>query len=388
MDITLFFAGVFLLTLALGVLLEKIRIPWIFSALLIGLGLATYNPFSDITSSSEFRFMATLGMYFMLFIIGFELDVKQIFSSNRFIFKTTMAVVFAEALIGSIIIHYIFHVGWSIAVLVAASFATVGEEVLLPILDEFHITKTKLGQAILGVGVLDDVVEVATIVAASVLVGRSFGHGEVQIWLNLAILGVLFLILFTVIKLRKEIVRFKFKDIKSSFLFVMFVFFSFLGLGMFAESAALGALLAGMALKNMLPEKRLKFIESEIITLAYGFFGPLFFVWVGLETDVSYLIKYPLLIILILLMTNFTKIGTSVLVAHKNLGWRQSVVLGIGLCVKFSTSVVIIKYLFEKGLIMNDLYSVLIGTTILFKFIVPFSMSFFIKKWNLSPKKA
>ena len=69
----MFLAGVFLLTFLLGRLLEKIRIPWIFSALLIGLGLAAYNPFTEVTDSSSFIFLAELGMFFLLFIIGFVL---------------------------------------------------------------------------------------------------------------------------------------------------------------------------------------------------------------------------------------------------------------------------------------------------------------------------
>ena len=55
-----------------------------------------------------------------------------------------------------------------LAILVALSFATVGEAVLIPILDEFRLTKTKLGQTIPGVGILDDVIEVLLLVFITV----------------------------------------------------------------------------------------------------------------------------------------------------------------------------------------------------------------------------
>ena len=77
-NLMLFLAGVFLVTFLVGRLLEKFRIPWIFSALLIGLGLAAYNPFKEITSSEPFIFLAQLGMYFLLFIIGFEINFAEI----------------------------------------------------------------------------------------------------------------------------------------------------------------------------------------------------------------------------------------------------------------------------------------------------------------------
>ncbi len=383
MSLILFLAGVFLATFLIGRLLEKIRIPWIFSALLIGLALAAYNPFLEITSSSSFLFLAEMGMFFLLFVIGFELDIKKIWKSSKFLFRITAVIIFAETFFGTLLVHYVFGVSWLISVLVASSFATVGEAVLLPILDEFKLVKTKLGQTILGIGVLDDVIEVLTIIAASIIIGRSVGHTSFNIVSNLLILASLFGLAFILVKFRKYLTSFKYKDISSFFLFVIFFIFLLIGIGQFVESAALGALLAGIALRNAIPKNILNFIDSEVKTMTYGFFAPIFFLWVGIETNISYILKFPLLILLIMVMTKTTKIGSCYLMGKKVLGKKKSIILGVSLCVKFSTSIVIIKLLFEKGLIHSDLYSVLIGTTIAFKFIVPFLMSYLITRWNI-----
>jgi len=383
MELILFLAGVFLLTFLIGRLLEKIRIPWIFSALLIGLGLAAYNPFVDITNSSSFIFLAKLGMFFLLFIIGFELDVKKILKNRSFIFKTTFVIIFTETLFGTLLVHYVFGVSWLISALVASSFATVGEAVLLPILDEFKLIKTRLGQTILDIGVLDDVVEVLTIVVASIIIGHSVGHTHFNILANLLILCSLFGLVFILVKFREHIKSFKYKDIPSFFILVLFFIFLFIGIGGFVESAALGALLAGIALKNIIPNRILNLIDSEIRIMAYGFFAPIFFLWVGIDTDVGYLLKFPMLILLVVVMTKTTKIVSSYLMGRKVLGTKKSIILGISLCVKFSTSIVIIKLLFEKGLIQSDLYSVLIGTMIVFKFVVPLLLSYLITRWKI-----
>ncbi len=387
MEIILFLAGVFLLTFLIGRLLEKIKIPWVFSALLIGLGLAAYNPFSDITSSSEFSLLAHLGMYFLLFIIGFELDIKEILKQGNFIFKTTAVIIIAETFFGTLLVHYVFDVSWLVSILVAGSFATVGEAILLPILDEFKLVKTRLGQTILGIGVLDDVVEIITIIFASVIIGQASGHAHFNIWINLLILGLLIGLAFISIKFHDKIHIFKFKDIPSLFLFILFFIFLFIGIGLFVESAALGAILAGVALRNIIPKKNLNFIDSEIKTMSYGFFAPIFFLWVGIDTDISYLIKFPLLILLVMLMTKSTKIISSYFMGRKVLGSKKSIILGISLSVKFSTSIVIIKLLFENGIIQSDLYSVLVGTTIAFKFVVPFLLSYLITKWKIGFSK-
>ncbi|RLE39340.1 hypothetical protein DRJ17_01305 [Candidatus Woesearchaeota archaeon] len=387
MNLILFLATVFLATFLIGRLLEKIRIPWIFSALLIGLVLAAYNPFKEITTSPEFVFLAHLGMYFLLFIIGFELDIKEILSSSKFIIKTTFIIIFAEAIIGSILVHYIFGLSWLIAGLLSLSFATVGEAVLLPILDEFNLVKTKLGQTILGIGVLDDVIEVLTIIIIVVILGRSTGYTHLSIWINLLILFSLFVLVFILTKLKKYFSSFKYKDIPSFFLLVIFFIFLFIGLGKYVESAALGALLAGIALKNIIPRKILKFIDSEIRTLAYGFLAPIFFLWVGLDVNMPYLLKYPLLVLLFIVVIKAIKVSSSYIMGRKVLGPKKSILLGISLSVKFSTSVVIIKLLFENNLISSGVYSVFIGTKVLFKFIVPFLLSYLITKWKIGFSK-
>ncbi|MFO8016828.1 MAG: cation:proton antiporter [Candidatus Woesearchaeota archaeon] len=383
MSLILFLAGAFLVTFIIGRLLERVRVPWIFSALLIGLGLAAYNPFSEITSSESFNFLAQLGMFFLLFIIGFELDLSKVKRHGRFIVKTTLAILIAETVFGSLLVHYVFGASWLISILVASSFATVGEAVLLPVLDEFRLIKTDLGQTIIGVGVLDDIVEVLTVIFATVLISRSAGHTHFNIWTNILVLAFLFGIAFAIPKLRKHLISFRYKDIPSFFLFVIFFIFLLIGIGQLVESAALGALLAGMAMRNMIPEKILNYIDSEIKTMAYGFFAPIFFLGVGLDTDISYLVRFPLLILLVMVMTKVTKVVSSYLVGRKELGSKKSILLGVSLCVKFSTSVVIIKLLFEKGLIQSDLYSVLIGTMIAFKFIVPLLLSYLITKWGI-----
>ncbi|MEJ2279169.1 MAG: cation:proton antiporter [Candidatus Lokiarchaeota archaeon] len=87
LNIFLFLGAIFLLTYLIGMLIEKIHIPWIFAALILGFVLAIYNPFSSITSSSTFDFLSQLGMYFLLFIIGFEIDLKQMKKMGKLISK-------------------------------------------------------------------------------------------------------------------------------------------------------------------------------------------------------------------------------------------------------------------------------------------------------------
>jgi len=387
MNLALFLGGIFLFTFFFGILLEKIRLPGIFAALILGLGAAFYNPFEVLTSSEIFQFLAWLGMYFLLFLIGFELDLKKIKKLGKFIIRSTFFIIFFEAIFGSLLIHFVFGYSWFISILVALSFATVGEAILIPILDEFKLTKTKLGQSILGIGILDDIIEVLIIVLAILTVPILIGEGVEKIpnigelWVILFSLFVLFIFTLAIIKLKKRVSKMKLKGIEAISLLILAIFFLFIGIGKFAEAAAIGALLAGIAVKNFLPKERIAGVESQIKTLTYSFFGPIFFFWVGVGTNINYLISAPLLILLVIVVVNGAKISASYLVGHKELGTKPSILMGIALGVRFSTSIVIIKFLFEKTLIGMELYSVLIATTIAFTFIIPLLLSYLIPKW-------
>jgi Kef-type K+ transport system membrane component KefB len=110
----------------------------------------------------------------------------------------------------------------------------------------------------------------------------------------------------------------------------------------------------------------------------------MFFIWVGLSMDISYLTAFPLLVIAIVALSNSVKIVGSYIVGRKELGRKQSILMGIALSVRFSTSIVITKILLDSGLIGTDLFSVIIASSIVFKFLVPVMFSRLIVLWKVS----
>lgn len=382
MNMPLFLALMFLFTFLVGRLLERLRIPWIFAALLLGVLLAINNPFSVLTDSQTFVFLAQLGMYFLLFMIGFELDLDQMKQSSRFIFQATFFIILLEAIFGTLLIYFVFGYDLIISSLVALSFATVGEAILVPILDEFRAVNTKLGQAIIGIGTLDDAIELLVLILVVLMLGTG-GVTAAHIATILMALAVLFLLTYSLIWLKKRGQRFAFFGMETLFLFALFVLFLFIGIGEYAHVGALAALLAGVGLRSFVPKVRMALIETELKAVCYGLFAPLFFVWVGLTMDMHYLLAYPLLILLVVTVSNGAKLLGSYIVARRELGGRQSILLGIGLSVRFSTSIVVVKLLFEHKLIDVDLYSVVVASSIAFKFIVPLLFARLLVRWQV-----
>ena len=383
MNLFLLLALIYISTFLLGRLLEKVNIPWIFASLLLGLILSVYNPFSAITSSQTFKFLAEIGMYFLLFIIGFEIDLTTFKKYSKFIFKATAFIIFFEAILGALFIHSVFNYPWFISFVIALSFATVGEAILIPILDKFKLVNTKLGQSIIGIGAFDDIIEVFTLILVMFLIGRKADVPHVNLALILLSLLALFSLTVWLTKLKNRGSKFEFSGIEHLLIFVFFIFFLFLGIGEYAHATAIAAILSGISLKTFIPNKRLKLIESDIKSMAYGFFTPIFFFWVGSTINFNSIFSYPLLLLLVLIISNGAKILASLIISRKEMSRKESFLLGIGLSARFSTSIIIIKILYDKFLIDSRLYSILVVSSA-FSVFIPLIFSYLLTKWNMS----
>jgi len=379
-NIFIFLGIALLLTYFIGRIIEKrFQIPWIFAALLVGAIVSTINPIKEIATSENFSFLAQIGMYLLLFLIGFEINIRKFKSTGKFIVKSSFLIIFLEGIVGGIVIHLAFDYSWMISFLVSLSFATVGEAILVPILDKFKLTNTRLGQMIIGIGTVDDIVEIFSLIFVVILVGSGM-YEKVNPIIIITSLIILIIIPFILSLLNKHIKKINISSHNTLFLITLMIFFLFLGIGSFAEAAALGAIIAGISIKNFIPFQKKETIEKQVRIITYGLFAPIFFLWVGAEIDFKILLASPLLILLVVAVSKSMKLLGSYIVARKRLGTKKSLILGVALSVRFSTSIIIIKILHDNNLIKDDLFSVIIASSIIFKFIIPVILSHLLKQ--------
>jgi len=382
-------------SLGFGYLLEKyLKIPWMFASLFFGLALSTFGLFKGTIESDVFKLLETFGMYFLLFIIGFNLDFGRMGRLKKYVVLGTIVIISFEGFFGSLLLYFAFpaEVSYSflVALITALSFATVGEAVLLPILAEFKVIKTDFGQLTLGIGTLDDIIEVLMLAVVAVLPGF-LSTTQVQsmpdplsILLDLACLLLLTLIM---IKLGGKIKRILEKNHPPPYvssLMTLLVCFSFIALGgfIFESLATVGAIFGGMVFRGLLPKERLYQNEKAVEFLGYVFLSPLFFLSIGASVSVTSLLIYPSLIALVWAVAKGSKLLSSFLLFRKLLGNKYSLLLGLGLSVRFSTSLIVQFILLNSGFISLALYSALVATAIFMK---PIIISIY--SWALSREK-
>ncbi len=380
-------------SLGFGYLLQKyLKIPWMFASLFFGLVLSTLGLFKGTIESDVFKLLETFGMYFLLFIIGFNIDFRTMGRLKRYVVIGTIVIICFEGFLGSLLLYFVFPAEVSnsllVALVTALSFATVGEAVLLPILAEFKVIQTTFGQLTLGIGTLDDIIEVLMLAVVAVLPGFLSTTQVQSIPDPLFIfsgLGCLLLLTLIMIKFGGKIRGILEKNHPPSYvssLLTLLVCFSFIALGgfVFESLATVGAIFGGMVMRGLLPKERLSENEKAVEFLGYIFLSPLFFLSIGASVSVT--VIYPLLIVLILIVANTSKYITSFLLFRKLLGSKHSLLLGVGLGVRFSTSIIVQFILLGSGFISLTLYSALIATAIIMKPII-----IGIYSWGLSKGK-
>jgi len=381
MEILLLAIVTYLAIIIIGYWMHKyLRMPWMFTVVLLGFALSSLGLFQETVKSDIFLFLSKMGMLFFLFTIGLDLEFEKIKQLGWYIVVGDILLTLTEGLALGSLFFFVFpqfvNHSFLIALIAGIAFGTVGEVILLAILEEFGIASTKFGQLALGIGVFDDIFEIgalAIIVALPSIInnnGASVFKSSFEILLTL--LGI-FLATFLLSKLGKILEKPIEKIPDTSFVFpfliflVMFSFLYFSSLGN-ENLGVVAAIFSGIAIQGLLfPKKLVQQYKKPIYFVGNMFLGPFFFLSLGSKISFNSLLTYPLFVLAIILISLAVRVVISYLLFNKILGKKPAAILGVGLCTKFSTSVVSENLLFSSGLIAQPLYSAIMAAFIILK---------------------
>jgi Kef-type K+ transport system membrane component KefB len=368
----------FAFSLGAGFLLEKyLRMPWMFSALFLGIIFSSFGLFQVTIQDETFNVLSTMGMLFLLFMIGFNLEIGQMKRFGKQILKGAILIIGLEAGIVGALLFFLFPTEIDnsplVAIVVALSFATVGEAVLLPILAKFSLLKTRFGQLTLGIGTLDDVLEVLTLIIIPFLpiflpTLHVQGFPD-PTFVVLDLVGI-FILTLALVKIASKIKHILVNNVSFGFIrpvVIMLIFFSFVVVGSFVfdSLAAISAIFGGIVARSLLPTENFESDEKVVNFFGYIVLSPLFFLSVGASMSFASVFVYPLLIVVILASTISAKLSGAYLLFRKVLGRNHSLLLGLGLSIRFSTGLIVQYVLLISGLISLDLYSALIASAVI-----------------------
>lgn len=293
------------------IILQRLKlniIPVVVAEILMGLIIGK-SGFNLVEQDMWLETLSTLGFIFLMFLSGLEIDFSAFSSKKK---RETLpngklepksfptaSLIFAAILVLSIGLSFLFVLAGFVesAFLMTIIIATISLGVVVPTLKEANIMKSVIGQIILLVAVIADLVTMI-LLAIFASIHESGGNN----WL-LLILFVAGLILYFV---GRRIKNNKLMDtlsrgtvqIGTRAVFALIIFLVALSESVGAEHI-LGAFLAGVLVSLLSPNEEL---VHQLDSFGYGFLIPIFFVMIGVEMDLWSLFTDPKLLLFIPLL--------------------------------------------------------------------------------------
>ncbi len=367
-----------------GILASKLGQPGVFGELIVGiligpsiagfvsqslLGTPLFiNP--EAPAGQFMGLLGQLGIIILMFIAGMSIDVDEFKRAGKPSTIVAASGVVVAFLLGfgaaSIFGWTLIEAGFAGGILVATS---VG--ITVRTLMEIRVLHTKVGMTILGAAVIDDVMG---IIILSILSGLAFGAlSFLGIAETLALMGAFFaavlLIGFKVVpRILVYAGRFRVDEIVLSIALALAFLVAALA-EMVSVAAITGAFLVGLIASRSPAASSLK---DKVSTVGYGLLVPLFFVNMGIQTDLQALGAVSLLAIAFLAIAMFDKIvGCGIGALLSGYGVKDSLRVGIGMMPRAEVALIMAAIGVSSGVVGQSLLSMTVMVVLLTSLVTP-----------------
>lgn len=279
----LFFSVILFIILLSPLVLRKLKIPGVIGLIISGVIIGPHG-FNIIESNEAIELFSTIGLLYIMFIAGLELDMNdfKIFRNKSLAFGFfTFAI---PMLIGYPVCYYLLAYSSNASLLTASMFAT-HTLVAYPIVSKYGVSKNQAVAITIGGTILTDT---AVLILLAIILGRASGQIDQGFWIQLTLSITTFTaIVFLVIP---QIAKWFFNKLESEkhshYIFVLSaVFFT----AFLAEIAGLepiiGAFLAGLALNKLIPHSSA--LMNRIDFIGNALFIPFFLISVGMLVNLQ-----------------------------------------------------------------------------------------------------
>lgn len=285
----LIFSLILFIILLSPILLRRLNIPGIIGLIIAGVAVGPYG-FNILEKTSAVDLFSTIGLLYIMFIAGLELDMNE-FKSNRN--KSLLFGFFTFIIplgIGFPVCFYLLNYDFNASFLTASMFAT-HTLVAYPIVSKLGVSKNQAVAVTVGGTILTDT---AVLIILAVIMGNAQGNLNTEFWIRLGVsLAIFSAIMFLLIpRIAKWFFRKLESEKHSHYIFVLSIVF----LAAFLAEVAgvepiIGAFVAGLALNKLIPQSSA--LMNRIEFIGNSLFIPFFLISVGMLVDVSVILSGP-----------------------------------------------------------------------------------------------
>lgn len=380
-DFLLFVAIILLSTKIFGLLSQKVNMPQVVGALLVGvlLGPSCLN----ILHETDFlEKSAEIGVIFLMFLAGLDTDLEDLKATGKS--SVVIAVVGVLIPLGSgFLTYYLFFQGQhpdSALFLKSAFIGTVltatSVSITVETLREMGKLKGKVGTSILGAAIIDDIlgIIVLTVITSFTAPDVKIGAVLLKIFLFFIFIAICWFFVFRLF--RKLEIVYGTKRRVAIYAVSFCLLMAYISEVFFGVADITGAYFAGLILCNVTETK--SYIASKINITSYMFFTPIFFASMGIKTVVTgmstELIFFTIALLLVAIFSKIIGCGLGAkLCGFSN---RDSLTIGIGMISRGEVALIVAQKGEQAGLISESLFPAIVLVVIVTTLITPILLKF------------
>jgi Kef-type K+ transport system membrane component KefB len=363
-------------------LLKKFNIPAITSIMIAGIIIGPYG-LNILQLDETLKVIADFGAIMLMFLAGLEVDnetLKEEFKNS--IVLSLFSLVIPG--IGGYLIGQYLGLGFIGSLLYAVIFASHSVAIVYSLLEELKMVKTRLGTIILSSTIT---VDLFTLLLLSVVIKLGVSGEGVGMFLLETFMYIVILLL-AIPYLSKYILGIFEKLHAQRIHYVLFIIFIAIIVGeIIGIHPIVGAFICGVAVSEALTkEEHDELLNKNLNAIGYGFFIPIFFLVLGMETNVGVIFDLNNLeLLLITLVSAIALKFISGYVALRILGFDRikNTIGGLLTVPKISASLVAASIGKELGLIGNEIFVTIVALSVITATITPILIKqIFVRKCN------
>ncbi len=325
--------------------------------------------------------LGELGVIFLMFIAGLEIDLDEMLKSGRVALLAGIFGVIAPLVLGTftaLAFNYPVWPGVFIGIILTATSVSISAQTLL----ELGVLRSKEGVGLLGAAVVDDVLAILVLSIFVAITGESNANpaGVIAVVIRMGVFLVLAILLGTrlIPRLAHWVEELPVSEGVMAFVIIVTLLYAWSAEVVGEFAAITGAFLAGL----FFARTSIRYtIERGMHTLTYAFFVPIFLIGIGLKANARALglegLGFATAIVVVAILAKVIGCGLGARLGGFNA--RESLRVGVGMISRGEVGLIVAGIGLGENLIAQNVYSTMVvmvlattlATPILLRWVFP-----------------
>jgi Kef-type K+ transport system membrane component KefB len=374
LQILLFIAVIILGAKLSGAAAVRVGLPLVLGELLAGVllgptvlnigALQCFAPapgLGAVSVEAVFKVLAEIGVVLLMFVAGLETDIAMMRMAVAPALSAASGGVILP-LVGGCLLARSFGFGWQEAIFMGTILTATSVTITAQTLMNLNQIRSKPGSTILGAAVIDDVlglIVLSLVIALGSPLAHSGGAGRTGLLLTLArMVGCLIILFWLGPPLTRWVLsqssRLHIPHPEVAAAVIIAFLFAFQAEWLGGMAAITGSYLAGLFVAATPAHES---VSNDLRSMATSFFGPLFFVSVGLAVNARQLGGHPGFLVLLLGVAVLGKVlGCGLGARLHGFCARDSLIVGVGMIPRGEVGLITASLGWAAGVVSQTVY--------------------------------